>query len=110
MKKQSKAPESAPPAPQRSASRPLMWTGIAILLAGGTAWMVYARNAPVGEKSAGDDVIRTESEFQPTVENKTPAPGTAPEGMAWIPGGEFSMGSTVKCEGMCSLGGVTRDA
>ena len=31
--------------------------------------------------------------FLPTVENKTSAPGPAPEGMAWIPGGEFSMGS-----------------
>ncbi len=31
--------------------------------------------------------------FLRTVENKTPAPGTAPAGMVWIPGGEFSMGS-----------------
>ena len=31
--------------------------------------------------------------FLPTVANKTSAPGPAPEGMAWIPGGEFSMGS-----------------
>ncbi|MBS0578560.1 MAG: formylglycine-generating enzyme family protein [Proteobacteria bacterium] len=31
--------------------------------------------------------------FAPTVEDKTPAPGQAPEGMVWIPGGEFSMGA-----------------
>jgi formylglycine-generating enzyme required for sulfatase activity len=31
--------------------------------------------------------------FLPTMENKTPVPGSAPNGMAWIPGGEFSMGS-----------------
>jgi len=31
--------------------------------------------------------------FQPTVENHAPAPGPAPQGMAWIPGGEFSMGA-----------------
>ncbi|MEO7798068.1 MAG: formylglycine-generating enzyme family protein, partial [Opitutaceae bacterium] len=30
--------------------------------------------------------------FAPTVENTTPAPQPAPPGMAWIPGGEFSMG------------------
>lgn len=29
----------------------------------------------------------------PTVVAKTPAPGKAPEGMVWIPGGKFSMGS-----------------
>src|SRR5450755_55342 len=31
--------------------------------------------------------------FGPTVENHIPPPATAPEGMAWIPGGEFSMGA-----------------
>ena len=33
------------------------------------------------------------SAFLPTVENKNPAPGSAPTGMVWIPGGEFSMGA-----------------
>ncbi len=31
--------------------------------------------------------------FQPTVENKQPPSQTAPAGMVWIPGGEFSMGA-----------------
>lgn len=31
--------------------------------------------------------------FQPTEVNPTPAPGAAPEGTVWIPGGEFSMGA-----------------
>jgi len=30
--------------------------------------------------------------------------------MVWIPGGEFSMGSTVESESLCGLPGVTRDA
>ena len=42
--------------------------------------------------------------------NTAPAPGTAPAGMVWIPGGEFSMGSTAAAESLCGLPGVTRDA
>ncbi|MEJ7591106.1 MAG: SUMF1/EgtB/PvdO family nonheme iron enzyme, partial [Planctomycetaceae bacterium] len=38
------------------------------------------------------------------------APGPASEGMVWIPGGEFSMGSDAESESLCSLPGVTRDA
>jgi formylglycine-generating enzyme required for sulfatase activity len=48
--------------------------------------------------------------FAPTVATPGLAPGPAPMGMAWIPGGEFSMGSSADCEGLCSLSGVTRDA
>ncbi len=48
--------------------------------------------------------------FAPTLTNTAAAPGVAPEGMVWIPGGEFSMGADVACEGMCEQPGTTRDA
>ena len=48
--------------------------------------------------------------FQPTRENKGQAPGAAPEGMVWIPGGEFSMGSDISAEALCGYPGVTADA
>jgi formylglycine-generating enzyme required for sulfatase activity len=63
----------------------------------------------VPASSASSSVVAA-SPFLPTVENRTPPPGPAPEGMAWIPGGEFSMGSDVAGESLCALPGVTRDA
>src|SRR5215471_13120038 len=33
-----------------------------------------------------------------------------PEGMVWIAGGEFLMGSDVSAESLCGLPGVTRDS
>jgi formylglycine-generating enzyme required for sulfatase activity len=50
------------------------------------------------------------SAFKPTIENKNKPAGKAPKGMVWIPGGEFSMGSNVEDESLCSLSGVTKDA
>jgi formylglycine-generating enzyme required for sulfatase activity len=48
--------------------------------------------------------------FAATVSNSTEPPGPPPEGMVWIPGGEFSMGSHAESESMCARPGVTRDA
>jgi formylglycine-generating enzyme len=48
--------------------------------------------------------------FAATAPNSAGPPGPPPAGMVWIPGGEFSMGSTVESESLCGLPGVTRDA
>ena len=48
--------------------------------------------------------------FAATAPNSAGPPGPPPPGMVWIPGGEFSMGSTVESESLCGLPGVTRDA
>ena len=46
---------------------------------------------------AGDSMAQPNSaadaKFLPTVVNRAPAPSPAPNGMVWIPGGEFSMGA-----------------
>jgi sulfatase modifying factor 1 len=61
-------------------------------------------------KSTKEGGVPSTTAFLPTIENKTPAPGTSPKGMVWVPGGEFSMGSTSSSESLCGLPGVTRDA
>src|SRR5207253_6928764 len=70
-----------------------------LLLACGRKAVPEAAAAPVREAA-----------FAPTVSNGAPPPGPAPEGMVWIPGGEFSMGATASSEGLCEVHGVTRDA
>ena len=54
---------------------------------------------------AADEVVTVTnaSPFAPTIPNKAPPPANAPEGMAWIPGGEFSMGCQIPSEGVCSI-------
>lgn len=55
----------------------------------GVGWAVRDR----GEPMAGSSPSAASPAFTPTVANTAPSPGRAPEGMAWIPGGEFSMGA-----------------
>jgi sulfatase modifying factor 1 len=51
---------------------------------------------------AADSVASAAKEdpsFAPTIANPSKPPNPASEGMVWIPGGEFSMGSEGKCDG-----------
>jgi formylglycine-generating enzyme required for sulfatase activity len=47
--------------------------------------------------------------FEQTVENEF-KPASNPEGMVWIPGGTFSMGTDKGNESLCNVSGITEDA
>jgi sulfatase modifying factor 1 len=96
-----------------SRARLTLWTLVAVIAAAGAVAYAKFRSTPASEATSPshkNEEAATSSPFAPTVSNKTSVPGPAPEGMAWIPGGEFSMGSDQAGESLCGLPGVTRDA
>ena len=86
--------------PARSGVRPL-WVWLAVAAVAGVAVLVLiamnqtptpapeaALSPPVSASSPSNN-----STFLPTVANTAAPDGPAPDGMVWIPGGEFSMGA-----------------
>ncbi len=80
------------------ATRAPLWLIVAviILLAGVAAWKTVTTHSfkatPIVAASTPVPPSPT-TNFILTIPNTTPAPGSAPDGMAWIPGGVFSMGA-----------------
>ena len=70
---------------------------ITMLLAGLAIWGFAVHQAVHATKSSRTPVTERSTPhapgFAPTVENKRASSQPAPKGMAWIPGGEFSMGA-----------------
>ena len=85
---------------------------IAVLVTGLWAAIVARVGWRSGSGGAIEDgsVSNIASAFAPTIANAANLPHPAPEGMVWIPGGEFSMGSTAETESLCGMPGLTRDA
>ena len=75
----------------------LSWLAVAALACSATA------AEPLMPLSASNSMAAAPSQFLPTIPNPAPAPGPAPEGMVWIPGGEFSMGCVAPSEGVCTM-------
>jgi len=74
------------------------WSIVAVSAAAGVGTLVVFHSSFVrvgGEVAAGPQVVAASEmiAFSPTIPNKIAPPSPAPNGMAWIPGGEFSMGA-----------------
>jgi formylglycine-generating enzyme len=96
----------APVAPKDSEPRGIPLARIVFLLSAVAvccgAFVYKARTSSPSKSLAAElppstgsspNVAASKSEFEPTVENHGAASDLAPKGMAWIPGGEFSMGA-----------------
>jgi sulfatase modifying factor 1 len=86
--------KAAQAAPATRASLRLI-VGLIVLFVGIAVWKTVATRSPEANPivvAATPVPLPPTTNFIPTIPNTTPAPDSAPEGMAWIPGGEFSMG------------------
>jgi formylglycine-generating enzyme required for sulfatase activity len=96
-----KPPGGQKPATAREASRG-RWVVAGLVVEASVVAFALLRPLPpskvAADANAKDVEATAASPFAPTIPNKTPAPMPAPEGMVWIPGGEFSMGSDAASE------------
>src|SRR5215469_1706940 len=79
-------------------------TSILAVVAAGAGWTRYAQHRAPAASAEGDLT------FGPTVPNPEAPPGPAPEGMVWIPGGEFSMGAQAPAQAGEVAMNATRDS
>lgn len=66
---------------------------VVVIVVIAAALMLRARNSTESVASGPPLLASGSSPFEPTIVNSMAAPAGAPEGMVWIPGGEFSMGA-----------------
>jgi len=70
--------------------------GILILVLAVVVWRTASTHSPLASSTvaaSAPEPASSKANFLPTGPNVAPTPASTPEGMAWIPGGEFSMGA-----------------
>jgi sulfatase modifying factor 1 len=78
----------------KSRSRKWLLSAIVVAIFGGSGFALFVMQSKTPKTDSPPmSAAPAPDEFLPTVENKVSPPSSAPEGMVWIPGGEFSMGA-----------------
>jgi formylglycine-generating enzyme required for sulfatase activity len=77
-----------------------LWISYPVIVVGVVACIaIYKHSSPIQAKAFATDTTKAappemkKALFEPTVLNTLPSPAKTPSGMAWILGGEFSMGA-----------------
>ena len=91
MTKTSRSPRKTPPRRRRPSLA--IAAGIIAVAAGVAVAMIAAFSKSSASTRTAPSVSTPPAAFRPTVANTVPPSGAAPDGMVWIPGGEFSMGA-----------------
>jgi formylglycine-generating enzyme required for sulfatase activity len=92
---------------RRVNGRIVLVAAIALAVIGAFSWWLLFRSHPVHDATVSSAIKifpvtpNAEPNFDATIVNSTLAPGPLPEGMVYIPGGEFSMGSLDPTEMVC---------
>ena len=77
----------------RPPARPWILPALIIVLAGGAGIAFSVMRPRPSIPATGPAATPASDDFIATVEKQDPRPEPSPEGMVWIPGGEFSMGA-----------------
>jgi formylglycine-generating enzyme len=69
------------------------WAGFTAVVVAVSASALWIFHAPDAHSAPEASTSASSAGFVATIENDDPPPGDAPDGMVWIPGGDFSMGA-----------------
>src|SRR5689334_17832843 len=79
---------------------------IGIVVLGGVGWLLL-RAKPAGDPASSTAknrtalVLNSQPNFEETIANSAAPPEAVPDGMVYVPGGEFSMGALDPTEMVC---------